>query len=48
VAVNAQTAYSGSAQSFSQLRAGMFVEVRGTIQSDGTVVATQVISSTDN
>ncbi len=48
VDVNAQTHFSGSAHSFSDLKAGMTVSAEGSKQSDGTFLATSVEGQTND
>ncbi len=45
VIVNSSTSFSGSASSLSGLQSGWKVEVQGTTQANGNVVATSVLSS---
>lgn len=42
VVVNAKTVFAGTVHSFSDLKVGMSVEVKGTTQSDGKLVASGV------
>jgi hypothetical protein len=48
VRVNGQTIYSGTVRSFSLMRVGIPVEVHGIVQSDGTLLATEVNANIDN
>jgi hypothetical protein len=48
VTVNAQTTYEGAAKSFADLKVGMWADVSGATQSDGSFLASKVEISTGN
>jgi hypothetical protein len=48
VTVNAQTTFAGAAKTFAELTVGMEAEVRGASQSDGSLLASAVVTETSS